>query len=144
MEKIRVWWDGLTSGAQFTVLSAVFALFIGAGLLRAELTGQFNTAPVVVASSQEVALNKARNSAMNDAMDLCEAAVSRAATNRSSVKFLGISDGQRIRQDGAGRFMVTTRFSAKNGFGSESVNIARCVISDDGRTMLDMTTQDSR
>ena len=81
---------------------------------------------------------------MNDAMDLCERAISRAATNRSSVRFKSPDPLPRVRQMIDGQYEVYTRFAAKNGFGSESISMARCVISSDSQTVVELTATDSR
>lgn len=129
--------SGLSSTKKLLI---VLALTFFGGLYLATERDKPTAGPAAAVSPQDIALAKAKNRAVA----LCEDEVVKAATNRSSVKFLEVSDGVRVYQNGAGQMIARVRFSARNSFGSRSITAAKCVISDDGQTLLDMTTQDSR
>lgn len=80
----------------------------------------------------------------DDAMDACEGVILQQATNRSSVKFKSPLPRPRVTKMPNGQFVVYTKFRAKNGYGSESVSLARCAIASDATTVLDLATMDSQ
>lgn len=78
------------------------------------------------------------------AIHTCWDAIEESATNRSSVEFHSFTSPPVVRKMTNGQLDVFVKFSAKNGFGSESTSIARCVVSADGATLVEITAQDSR
>ena len=74
----------------------------------------------------------------------CWDAIEESATNRSSVEFHSFTSPPVVRRITNSQLEVFVKFSAKNGFGSESTSIARCVVSADGATLVEITAQDSR
>jgi hypothetical protein len=71
-------------------------------------------------------------------------AIEAAATNRSSLDFHSFSSPPVARKMADGRLEVFLKFSAKNSFGAESTSIARCILSGDGKALVELTAQDSR
>lgn len=144
MEKIMARFYKFTPSTQMVVLLILLSLV---SILVARFTGRFKDQPVPVHTpvTQAAMTEQANvNRINNDVMDLCESVVSQRATNRSSVKFLGNVSGQRVRQMADGRLEVNTRFSAKNGYGAESISTAKCITSQDGRKLTDISIEDSR
>jgi len=74
----------------------------------------------------------------------CWDAIIAAATNKSSVDFHSFSYPPKIRKLDNGKIEVFVKFSAKNGFGAESVSLARCLFEDDAKTLVDLQAIDSR
>lgn len=74
----------------------------------------------------------------------CMDAIENAATNKSSVEFHSFTSPPVVRKIANGQLDVFIKFSAKNAFGSESTSIARCVLSGDGKSLVEFNVQDSR
>lgn len=124
------WWMRLALGALVVI-----------GLLKLSAIGSYEAKPTPLPAQAIEATVPMRLA--DDAMDLCESAVLGSATNRSSVKLKSPYPLPRLTKIN-NQLVIYTRFSGKNGFGSESVSLARCVVSVDGRNLIEMSVQDSR
>jgi hypothetical protein len=78
------------------------------------------------------------------AINNCRGAIEGIATNPSSISYHSFTAPPNAKAMTDGRLQVFVKFSARNAYGSESVSIARCVMSGDGSTLSEITTQDSR
>lgn len=77
-------------------------------------------------------------SARRTCMDTIEA----RATNKKSISYQ--SDDPAITKDAKGQMDVSIKFSAKNEIGMASTMVAKCVVSPDGKTLVDIAVKETR
>lgn len=72
----------------------------------------------------------------------CMDTIEARATNRSSISYL--SDDVPVAKNAKGQLDVSIKFSAKNELGMASTLLARCTVSADAKTLLDIAVKESR
>jgi hypothetical protein len=97
-------------------------------------------AAIVLTACEKTAapVNPLDAAARRTCMDTIEA----RATNRSSISYL--SDDAPVAKNAKGQLDVSIKFSAKNELGMASTLLARCTVSADAKTLLDIAVKESR
>lgn len=72
----------------------------------------------------------------------CMDTIESRATNRKSVSYM--DEDPAITKDVKGQLQVSIAFSAKNEIGMASRMVATCVISPDGKTLVDISVKETR
>ena len=78
------------------------------------------------------------------AINVCRGAIEGISKNPSSVDHHSFTSPPNVRVMNSGLIEVFSKFSAANAYGARSTFIARCVVSADGSTFSEITTQVSR
>lgn len=102
--------------------------FIFLGMLSMAMVGCGKSA--APASAQDTA-------ARRTCMDTIEA----RAINRNSVAYR--SDDPAVAKDAKGQLAVSIKFSAKNEIGMATTMVAKCTVSPDGKTLVDIAVKES-
>ena len=117
---------------------AVVVLGLRACIAADESPAAVTAAAVGPALPVEVAPSKA------DVRHACWDAIIASSAIPASVSFHSFTAPPVVNQLPDGRFEVFAKFSAKNAFNTESTMIGRCVIQGDGKTVQEVTAQQSR
>jgi hypothetical protein len=72
----------------------------------------------------------------------CMNTIESRAVNRNSVSYTG--DNPAVTKDAKGQLEVSIKFSAKNEIGMASSMQARCLVSPDGKTLVDIAVKEGR
>lgn len=72
----------------------------------------------------------------------CTDTIESRATNPTSVSYLG--DDVPVAKNAKGQLSVSIKFSAKNEIGRASTMQAQCVVSADGKSLVDIQVKESR
>lgn len=72
----------------------------------------------------------------------CMDTIESRATNRKSVSYM--SDDAPVAKNAKGELDVSVKFSAKNEIGMASTMLARCIVSPDGKTLVEIAVKESR
>lgn len=72
----------------------------------------------------------------------CMDTIESRATNRKSVSYT--NEDAAITKDAKGQLQVSIDFSAKNEIGMASRMTAKCVVSPDGKTLVDVAVRETR
>ena len=72
----------------------------------------------------------------------CMDTIESRAINRKSVDYA--NEDPAITKDAKGQLLVSIDFSAKNEIGMASRMVAKCVVSPDGKTLVDIAVKETR
>jgi len=72
----------------------------------------------------------------------CTDTIEARATNAKSVSYMNKDPA--ITKDAQGQLLVSIEFSAKNEIGMASRMVAKCTVSADGKTLVDIAVKDNR
>ena len=72
----------------------------------------------------------------------CTDTIESRAVNRNSISYLGVDPA--IAKNASGQLDVSVKFSAKNEIGGASTMTARCTVSADGKTLVDIAVKEGR
>jgi len=72
----------------------------------------------------------------------CMETIESRAVNRSSITYF--SDNAPVSKNAKGQLDVSVKFSAKNEIGMASTLLARCTVSADAKTLVDIAVKESR
>ena len=72
----------------------------------------------------------------------CMDTIEARATNPKSVSYT--SDDAAVSKNAKGELVVPVKFSAKNEMGMASSMVANCVVSSDGKTLIDIAVKEGR
>jgi hypothetical protein len=130
--KVSPWWLRVLGVVIVLMLiRSVFLLFAPAPLANSVGAATSNTAANDIPGRQT-------------AIDTCRSEIISRATNRSSVEFHSLSSPPAVSSLPDGGVLVFIKFSAKNGYGSQSTSIARCALHPGGTIVRDFSAEDSR
>lgn len=76
------------------------------------------------------------------AIATCKSTIESRAVNRNSISY--ISNDTPVSKDAKGQLNVPIKFSAKNEFGMASTMQAQCVVSPDGKSLVDISAREIR
>ncbi len=76
------------------------------------------------------------------AITTCKNTIASRAVNRNSITYIG--NDTPIGKDAKGQLNVSIKFSAKNEIGMASTMQAQCVVSPDGKSLVDIAAKESR
>ncbi len=76
------------------------------------------------------------------ARQTCMSVIEARAVNRKSISYLG--DVVAPVKDAKGQLTVLLKFSAKNEIGMASTMVAQCLVSADGKSMVDIVVKEGR
>ena len=71
----------------------------------------------------------------------CMDTIEARAINRNSVAYR--SDDPAVSKDAKGQLAVSIKFSAKNEIGMATTMVAKCTVSADGKTLVDIAVKES-
>lgn len=134
VNKIVLLWN--VSSWWLRVWGVALIIIVAASLLQ-------TTTNAFTMQSPQSASAGSGDSVNSDARHACWDAIESRATNKSSVDFHSFTAPPVVRKITEGRLDVFVKFSAKNAFGAESTSIARCILSGDGKTLIEFSAQDS-
>jgi hypothetical protein len=72
----------------------------------------------------------------------CTDTIESRAINRNSVSYSG--EPAPVGKNPKGQLLVAVKFSAKNEIGMASTMLAQCLVSADGKTLVDIAVKESR
>lgn len=139
MRVIALAWKVSTLWMRMVAVTAVFLVIYA----LASMTSEEKAMPVAKVAVAERPDTRARD-INKRAINNCWGAIEGISTNPSSVNFHSFTAPPSVEVMTNGRLQVFVKFSAKNAYGSESISIARCVMTADGSTLSEITTQASR
>ena len=76
------------------------------------------------------------------ARSTCMATIESRAINRNSISYS--ADGARAGKNAKGQIEIDLKFSAKNEIGMASTMLAHCVVSPDGKALVDISVKEPR
>jgi hypothetical protein len=76
------------------------------------------------------------------AIATCKNTIESRAVNRNSITY--IANDTPVSKDAKGQLNVSIKFSAKNEIGMASTMLAQCVVSPDGKSLVDIAAKESR
>lgn len=125
-------WDGMVMAEKlFWSVVAILLPILVIGI---------STLPATKPTAQAVYVPDPLEIAKDNAKVACREAIYRLATNKSSVRFMPDVFATKIDE----RIEVLHKFTSKNGYGSESASVSRCLTTLDGNTVAEIATADSR
>jgi len=74
----------------------------------------------------------------------CMDTIEARAINRNSIDYLAGGASPVVPNSANGQLDLSIKFSAKNEIGMASTLLARCLVSPDGKKLLEITVKDSR